>query len=776
MAITDLYVNNATDRAVVYPSWAVRLNDDTEVRELLFDEGGTGLERVGLLPNEKSQVSASFRPRKVSWSAGGSRLDYAQVDLVGNDSLINRLTQPSAFVKMCDVLLPSRVYLADDDDDLRDPETGKISAEAKAFRYGGNVRLIAGDYVVESESVNITESLSGQIAVSDTLFGRPLPGMQVLKYSSEVPAGHTVKLVECEEIVFNPEIDGVVKGNKSSIFDNLDHYWLDPLMAESQAALQYVKQAVSEWSLPEAVKRLCLVCNKPEAYVRNPIIDETDDLWASAPPLKNVALETGQYLPYYLDAILHPHGYNWCVDHQALVAVDSGDTYSYDKPIIRIFRKGWSPNPPKELNFQPPLTALDLSKSNVNEYQIDRSIADAYNGVRVIGGKILVELTIPLYPGWRESEDELTADQLSISTGSQYAGHKTAHRLWVANEWAGFSDVREDGWSALVPSFDDFFNYKMPDSTGAMLAIYGEKSSQIKKRVLGPPLTYQGTEYGRVRRDVLLEYSPDFGQTWIEVSSEIGSWAVLEDQIAIIFNDDKPPEVIMELFSGSLEMRVTGTIESDANIFNKFTEYSPNLDLSVVGRKRSLTVHKENEFRLWYVAGKNSPFDATIDALPMRSVLRNDPAGAETYDGRQSLVDFANTTLRNVRHAEYSANFTLPGWHTEYRIGDLISKINGREIGLNQSADPDDPRYMQITGIEWEQSDETGPSTRIIVDRGMNTAPRTRKPEYGPPPTPPVSDLIRSEVQDVLRKESEKMDASVTFSTAAMDRLRGVTR
>jgi hypothetical protein len=785
MAITDLYVNNPDDRAVVYPSWALRISSDrSDSRLTLYDDAVAG-QYLYDQPSKKSQVNPLLRPRKVSWTAGGGQMDYAQVDWMSNDPIINRMSQPSSFVRMCDVLLPSRAFLGDDDADLIDPETGKISDEAKAFRYGGNVRLILGDYLTESETVSSTESLTAQIAVVDTYFGQRVTGFQWLVYyeaDETDPAAYFTNHVPTSEIVFNPVIDGVVKGNKSSTFSSFDHYWIDHSIGDSAAAQRYVGQSVSEWTLPEAIKRLCLMCNEREYYVLNPVIDYEDEIWNDAPALKNVVLETGYHLPFYLDALLHPNGYNWFLDPQTKETTtdSSGDNHSYEKPIIRIFKRGWSPDPPKELNFQPPASSLDLSKSNVNEYSIDRTIADAYNGVRVLGSPIMVELTLELHPGWRESEDELTADQLSMSTGSMYAAHRTAHRLWIANEWGGFSELREDR-NAHVEEFSLFFGYLMPDATGAPQKVFGSNETTIRKRVLGPPLTYHGIGEDRIRRDVLLQIqsrSVTGLDKWVEVTSEIGSWAVLDDQIGIYFNDDKPPEVLMEAWKKDyVRLRVTGTIESDANIYNKFTEFPPDaeLDLSVVGRLRSLTVNKENEFRLWYVLGKNGPDPEIQDDHPMASVLKDDPAGAETRDDRQALVDYGKAILNNVRHAEYSANFTLPGWHTEYRIGDLLSKINGREIGLNQSADPADPRYLQITGVEWEHS-EDGPVTRLIVDRGMNTAETTKTPESGAFQSPPLEEAVRFQVEGLLRKETEKMTNSLSMSSVAMDRLRGVVR
>lgn len=771
MAITDLFINDGADRSVVYPSWVCRVSTSTA--------SGPGAAPSDH-PSLKSEISTQIKPRKVSISAGGGTLDYASVEWVDGIPLVNRTAQPASFSKMLDVLLPSRLFLGFDDQVYIDAMAEGSEAFAAFYlsaAFGNNMRLFVGDYVTESESVDATETLTGQIAVMDVHFGNALDGME---YFDDGVVYATPYVVSSDEIVFNPEIDGSIRGNKSSLFSSFAHYFIDPESGESAAALTYLGQTVSEWSLPEAVAKICAMCNPDENYIRNPVIDEGAALWTDAPAVKNVVMVTGQYLPYYLDALLHPLGYNWWVNANTNTVDTGGDDWSYQKPIITIFRKGWSPDAAKELNFQAPGEQLDLSETNVAEYTVNRKIADAYNCVRTLGGKIRVEGTFPLYPGWRNSEDAFTADELAISDGSQYDAHKTAHRLWICNEWAGYTGNRTEGGTYPVgdpPLFGQIFAVRMTDRSGA--DVVAESVSQVRKRVPEPPLTYQGSSTDKVRRDILLQYSEDSGTTWIEVSSKIGGWAVLGDQMGIIFTDDKPPQVIMDAFeAGTLKMRMTCTVASDHNLYNAGTDSVDVSDpASVQGRQRRLTLNRADTFRHWYVLGKSSP-DASLDASPYVSVLADDVAGAEEYDDREALAEYSDAQLRNIRHAEFDATFVLPGWHTEYKIGDLLSKINGREVGLNQSADSEDPRYLQITGIEWELSDDDGPTTRIIVDRGINEVRRIRTPTYGPTQLDPIPlpEVISYEVQNMLRKEAMKADAGLNTSASAMDRLRGTIR
>ena len=101
-------------------------------------------------------------------------------------------------------------------------------------------------------------------------------------------------------------------------------------------------------------------------------------------------------------------------------------------------------------------------------------------------------------------------------------------------------------------------------------------------------------------------------------------------------------------------------------------------------------------------------------------------------------------------HANYDGSFSMPGWTTDYEIGDLLSHISGREVGLNESASADAPQYMQVTGIEWGHSDDGGPVTRLIVDRGtkeyVDNAPRGRN-----------APAVIVESSDIDRMVDEKM-------------------
>ena len=93
---------------------------------------------------------------------------------------------------------------------------------------------------------------------------------------------------------------------------------------------------------------------------------------------------------------------------------------------------------------------------------------------------------------------------------------------------------------------------------------------------------------------------------------------------------------------------------------------------------------------------------------------------ADTKDDSTPIQEFAEAIRDQNQYAEIDCEFRLPGWHLEYEIGDLITKIAGREISLDAApATAPVNRYVQIIERRFEMTPSGGPSTVLIVDRGV---------------------------------------------------------
>lgn len=703
--MTDILEFADDEYAYKYPSWACRVSTATD--------GSPPGALASVQPHLKSDISTTLKPTKIVQTAGGQQLDYAEFAWMIDDPLIDRTAQPARFSQMVDILMP---------------------ADAPAASH----RVFVGDYGFEGESVDTTEMLSGMASMQPYLFGVPFPGMRV-----KMPSGFYTLLGTDAE--FNVMIDGVVSRNMSEEYEDTSyHVWLDPEIGLTTNAQLWHNQNAATWTLIDVINTICHYCNKDEWYVRNPVLDEEAAIFADMPDIRDLRMATGRYLPAYLNEILHPLGYNWYVDYDTAIITATGTELEYAKPIIQIFRKGYAGlgdgtvRTPRKLYFQAPGSSLRVQPSelvpwsNINAYEINRKISDCVTGIRILGDRLRAEVTIPLYPGWKAIKDTLTLTDLAITDGAEYADNPQVHRLWVANEGADWYNMRSGADLYTIgdpPNFDDIFGICRGDD-GTADPIRFNSKCYARRRVIEPPLTYKGTATERVRRDLLLQYAvvdpeagdPEGEAEWIEVSSEIGGWSVLGDQIGIIFTDNEPPAVLVDAFSsGNLRLRITGTIASDHYLYNV-----PETILddgyvagSAQGRLNMTTLEMHDRFCHWYVVGKTSTDRPELETNEFASVLKDDPAGAETHDHRAEIQAFAANIIKPMLHAEYDGSFVIPYWTLEYQIGDLLTEIEGRNIGLDQSADPEENAYMQVTGIQYTLSEESGPQTRLIVDRGV---------------------------------------------------------
>jgi hypothetical protein len=464
----------------------------------------------------------------------------------------------------------------------------------------------------------------------------------------------------------------------------------------TRTAEEYHDDEPSEWSLAEAVFSLCWMLNPNEEFTQNPSYDSLDSVFEwdgeeyASPELKAVTIPLGTYLPQALDMLLIPLGYSWYIE-RVLV-----------KPTITIFKLGEGEE--KTLLLQRPGESLNLEWTNINEIKVDNAIGDSFNQVRVFGEFKEIEATFPLFPAWNEAYDEVSQDDLDKDS-SQYVGKEIVWRLWIANE-AGDLDPETErlGQMPVVPEFT-------PENTGDRIETIDGWSQH--RRPLGEPLTVmqgmqddESTEFDesreKQRRPVFVEYSVDGGTVWNAIPDE---WSVklCPDQIGILFDNKRVPE---ELYTAGdqARVRVTGTVFADERVEG----YAGREGWAVNRREVELVLLRPDKFQhRWRQTG---------DASTYKSVLTGH---SDAVDHRDAADRFAEQIRDQNHYAEVDCEFRLPGWHLEYKIGDLISKIEGREINLDAApANAPVYRFPQIVERRFEMT-SNGPSTVLIVDRGV---------------------------------------------------------
>ena len=583
---------------------------------------------------------------QVVQSAGGSRLDYANLQWQLTESLADR-EQPASFARMVQVELP--------DDD--------------------NTRLHLGDYVSEGFKIDQAgESLTATSQLRPYHFGVPVTGYRVWD-----PIDSNHKTI-ADHVVFNPTIDEQTVFNRSNKVrseaggDGFSGYlWAHPELADAADGQTYQGQTRNEWTLYEAVQALCELLNPDEEFIDRPITVDLDVL-NDAPPVRNVTIEMGTYLPAALDKILIPLGYNHWID------------YTQPKPQILFFKIGDGEE--KELLYPEVDAVLNLAEANTNQIVVNNSIGDSFNEVTVYGDFEEAEITINLYPAWPSTADAIDEDSLG-KDGSEYAANVTAWRMWIANE-AGDLDpaVSRLGQTPTVPDFGDIFVIATPH-----------------RRVMGEPLTYQTqddvADNRQQRRPIVVQYSTDSGSNWLAAED---SWTIklCPDQIGIYFDGKAIPSELYQAGS-SARVRVTGTIKGDYRVRG----YAARQAWAVNARTNALVLFMPEKFqkRFRHTSGSYA------------SLLTG---ASDTRDDGTEAADYAEKIRDQNHYAEIDCEFRLPGWHIEYKIGDLITKVAGREISVDGAPDTAPVRrYVQIVERRFELSREGGPSTVLIVDRGV---------------------------------------------------------
>lgn len=553
-----------------------------------------------------------------------------------------------------------------------------------------NTRIHLGDYCTETERVDRQgESLTATSQMRGCHFGNPIRWMPVWN-----PLTSAITNIS-GPVMFNPEYDGKVRFNRSDKepSSNIGNIWIHPESAITLDGKTYHDTILNEWNLEQAVESICELLNPDETWIKNPT--SLTVLTGATEEIRNVILKPGMRLHECLDALLIPVGYNWYVDFTTA-----------NQPEIKVFKIGEGDE--KELYLQIPQDdPVDLNDSNCNQYDVTRGIGDSFNAVRILGDFEAYEITIPLYPIWDDTHSSLTAADLAKDAAT-YIGKEDVWRFWTANEAGDY----DEGTSTLgqfpdVPTLQDVFTEFVPH-----------------RRRLEEPLSYIGGEDSEKRRPIFCEYSIDAGSTWLPFEE---SWSVklMPDQIGILFDGDEPPSELIDA-STSARVRITGVVYGDYRIEGFATKET----FAVNGRYFEQVLEMADKFQF-------RKRQATGDYA---SVLASDGSsnGADEADHTTEIQDYAEQLRDKSHHAEVNAEFRLPGWHLEYKIGDLITKIAGREISLNAaSGSAPAARYPQIVERRFEYSTGGGPSTVLIVDRGISgyvkETPKTYpKPEEQP--------------------------------------------
>jgi hypothetical protein len=476
------------------------------------------------------------------------------------------------------------------------------------------------------------------------------------------------------------------------------------------------------WTLGKFVRYILAVHND-ESFVANPDFTNLDAMLEARSPKG----DQGYYGPTSGDSIqealvlrdFDATNMAWpeALERQlgyagfALRFVTSQDEAGEPRHTMEIYRKdATAAGTERELALPSRGDTLDPSMCNVSALHLARDGGSIVNAITVETRPRRVELSVVLAPGFTPVLGDETASArtqfLKASLDGGSGAIRAKYRLYVADEAGdGHWDHAANSWSSraldlasIFPDGDDGGpTYVRRLRPGSYTLISTDTSDRPLKAQLALSRDYAGP-------------SPsawDGSGTWQPIS---GGWRLLEDRLGIEVTAEDPEAWAIGSFTGSNPQEASQTlrgITSQANPSGASTRFFLRLttviddDLMVpaaTGARRASPTRfvrrrradARDHFRLDSVAA-SSLYNPTDKAI----VVRDD-------------TEHALAHARQLRAAHefppLVGDVTIPSFVSSFRVGDRISRINGRDLSFrtNFGGDQGEPAaYPVVVAVTW---------------------------------------------------------------------------
>lgn len=690
------------------------------------------------------QTDSDFAPilRLVSCerTCGGSLTDCA---VIRRMSPVGKSSAPASgyavgqsYVgKTCEVMIP-------DDGGFKPVHFGVIEQEQFSINAGGN----------DSHLIS---------KLSPKLFGKPIFGQRQNQVNGSAQLRDQTMPIVAIDIVFNPMVEGNIRGNMRPQGDNDNDRSLfvdiesirsaDAITFQSMPAALVSQMiglgetnapvSVASWTLAQAVRYLCVEANQQQRYINNPTLQELLELFGEtsdddgnfnnsrAAILRNHVIPAGCYLPEALDTLLSPYGYTWFVD-----LLERGNRK------IKIIKNNEGEQ--KTVKLQAFGANFNREQTNMESCDLTYEADDRLTELRVIGARKQVEATFELVPAWNEEDDSLDYELLSRDT-TEWDEHPATHRVWrdwVLNEGGDYTSTRET--SNKPCDLTPLLHHATGGGNEVEDNNIDTRSVQVKRRRFLPTLTLgeDGKPIGKID-GVTVEWLCE-GE-WLPIAPEEDpSWAcrVLENECGISFVGNEPPLEILNIYEAASNpssfprIRVTATVELDTPIESTYSVGNPG------GAPLSVLVYSPERFHSRYYHQSSGSTSTGIDSSIYLPHVQSGELHSTAMDSATAINAFAATVGANWARAMISGTFRLEGLDqlADYNLGDIITKIEGREITLNASIYGSDI-YPQILGISYTAFDSQWTTLTVsafrrteqqIAEAMVGSAMRYRSPVH----------------------------------------------
>jgi hypothetical protein len=484
------------------------------------------------------------------------------------------------------------------------------------------------------------------------------------------------------------------------------------------------------WTLADAAKYLMAFCNAEEEFIENPDFSVLTSLLKNRRPAEDAdGNPEGDYFDpsdssTYTEDTISVRDYDasnrpWPEAlHELLgyagfgmrfVCEDDGDGFPYN--FLEIYRKDQDgPTDPKELRFPRSTARLDEEAVDIQGLRVSHDFHGIANRVQLETKPVRYEMSFILAPGFvPNSGDGAAANRKDFSRSnidaSDNLSKRNKYRLHV------FDEGGDGHWSfastATVTDLPDFAPFWPKDDDGnpTWIPRYRPGSTTLfTKGADNKPLKAQlaiSTDYANGEGPVLWDGSG----TWQVIH---GGWELLKDRLGIWISCENPgtwnigknkggtyPAGVVDAITAMCDptadvkqfyLRLTTTIESD-------------YDLGVVAERRKASpiayditrvTDAADHFRKQIIV-QDSAFNVGNDDKTARDDKAKAKAHAEQLRAAHEFPPLAGS-------------ITIPGVNLALRIGDRVSKIDGRDVSLrtNLGAEQGEaPTYPFVVAVTW---------------------------------------------------------------------------
>ena len=529
--------------------------------------------------------------------------------------------------------------------------------ELRAIDENGSPTIVLGWGMMARQPQRIDEQselVTIEARIGDQNFGIRLTSFPV--YDPNL-AGLNPTWVQ-HPLVFNPEIDGLIRPNMSFRQDpgNSWHYVLDWESCWTQAAINFQGGSPTMWPLVECVLALCWWCNPSQTYIQNPTRADLTAATAFAgptPPVNNARIPFGISLPEALDTLLLPFEISWCLEHTT-------DSNGQRVTSIRFFRRGDGPS--KYVGMQRPGQFRDTTRTTATSFDASYSVIDLANRIECYGELEKRELTVELTKGWSSTFDNANLKDLA-SGQPLFNTNPEIGRKWVLNESEEYDGLRleSSGWATLSAyGFSSALTVRRRRFLRCLSNVVsgdGDDTTSNGYRVDW----YDSSQAGATDPTVLTDPG------WIRVQ---WPFTVLGKECGIVFDGSTPPEPLWRLIKagtpGLARVRITATIEGDERVTGIATRQSTSAN----GLDMTLVLDVSDKFQC-----------SKVNAVAHPSIFASNPT--EARDDTAAILSYAQSVQAIEDVLRLDASISLEGcYHPEILIGDTIPTLRGRNLSL----------------------------------------------------------------------------------------------